>query len=191
MKSRSVQTSLTRDFPHVHWLRLHLPMKGVHIWSLVRELRSHMPCGQKTKKKKKNHKKPTSNIVTNSIKIFFNEKWKSLSHVWCFVTPWTITCQAPPSMEFSRQEYWNGLPFPSPGDLPNPEIEPRSPSIAGRVFTIQATKESTSKILFKKAYWNFKVLARIQNNCYHSDTTGVNLKCYSHSRNQFDSFPWN
>ena len=41
-----------------------------------------------------------------------------------FVTPWTVAHQAPPSMEFSRQEYWSGLPGPSPGDLPNPGIEP-------------------------------------------------------------------
>ena len=56
-------------------------------------------------------------------------KWMcySLIHVWLFVTPWTVTCQAPLSMEFSRQEYWRGLPFPSPGDRPNPGIEPRSP----------------------------------------------------------------
>ena len=46
-----------------------------------------------------------------------------LSHVWLFATLWTVTCQAPLSMGFSRQEYWSGLPFPSPGDLPNPEIE--------------------------------------------------------------------
>ena len=42
-------------------------------------------------------------------------------------TPWTVACQAPLSMGFSRQEYWSGLPFPSPGDLPNPGIELRSP----------------------------------------------------------------
>ena len=53
---------------------------------------------------------------------------KSLSCVWLFVTPWTVAHQIPPSMEFSRQEYWSGLPFPSPGDLPNPGIEPRSPA---------------------------------------------------------------
>ena len=40
------------------------------------------------------------------------------------MTPWTVAYQAPPSMGFSRQEYWSGLPFPSPGDLPNPGIEP-------------------------------------------------------------------
>ena len=51
---------------------------------------------------------------------------KSLCHVWLFVTPWTIACQAPLSMEFSRQEYWRELPFPSPGDLPDPGIEPGS-----------------------------------------------------------------
>ena len=51
---------------------------------------------------------------------------KSLSHVWLSMTPWTIAYQAPPSVEFSRQEYWSGLPFPSPEDLPNPGIKPRS-----------------------------------------------------------------
>ena len=51
---------------------------------------------------------------------------KSLSHVLLFATPWTIAYQAPLSMGFSRQECWSGLPFPSPGDLPNPGIEPRS-----------------------------------------------------------------
>ena len=45
------------------------------------------------------------------------------------VIPWTIACQAPLSMGFSRKEYWSGLPFPSPGDLPNPEIEPGSPAL--------------------------------------------------------------
>ena len=44
-------------------------------------------------------------------------------------TPWTVVCQAPLSMEFFRQEYWSGLPFPSPGNLPDPEIEPGSPAL--------------------------------------------------------------
>ena len=51
------------------------------------------------------------------------------SHVQLFVTPWTIAYQPPPFMEFSRQEYWNGLPFPSPGDLPNLGIAPGSPAL--------------------------------------------------------------
>ena len=55
-------------------------------------------------------------------------KVKSLSCVQLFVTPWTGAYQTPPSMEFCRQEYWSGLPSPSPGDLPNPGIKPRSPA---------------------------------------------------------------
>ena len=51
---------------------------------------------------------------------------KSLSRVRLFVTPWSIAYKAPLSTEFSRQEYWSGLPLPSPGDLPDPGIEPRS-----------------------------------------------------------------
>ena len=56
-------------------------------------------------------------------------KVKSLSRVQLFATPWTVAYQVPPSMGFSRQEYWSVLPFPSPGDLPNPGIEPRSPTL--------------------------------------------------------------
>jgi len=69
---------------------------------------------------------------------------KSLSHVRLFVTPWTVDCQAPPSMGFSKQEYWNGLPFPSPGDPPNPGIEPVSPALQAD-STILATKNSYIK----------------------------------------------
>ena len=54
---------------------------------------------------------------------------KSLSCVQLLVTPWTVAYQAPPSIGFSRQEFWGGLPFPSPEDLPNPGIEPRSPTL--------------------------------------------------------------
>ena len=49
-------------------------------------------------------------------------------------TPWTVAHQAPLSMGFSRQEYWSGLPFPTPGDLPNPGMEPMSPALAGGLF---------------------------------------------------------
>ena len=50
-----------------------------------------------------------------------------VSHVQLSVTPWTVAYQAPLSIGFSRQGYWSGLPFPAPGDLPDPGIEPRSP----------------------------------------------------------------
>ena len=61
-------------------------------------------------------------------------KVKSLSRVQLFATPWTVAHQAPPSMGFSRQEYWSGVPFPSPGDLPDPRIEPRSPALEADAF---------------------------------------------------------
>ena len=54
---------------------------------------------------------------------------KLLSHVPLFATPWTVAYQVPPSMGFSRLYYWSGLPFPSPGDLLNPGIEPGSPTL--------------------------------------------------------------
>ena len=62
-------------------------------------------------------------------------KMKSLSRVQLFATPWTVAYQAPPSMAFSRQEYWSGLPFPTPGDLPNPGIEPRSTALQAEALT--------------------------------------------------------
>ena len=64
------------------------------------------------------------------------------SRVRLFVTPWTAACQAPLPMEFSRQEYWNGLSCPPPGDFPTPGIEPTSlmsPALAGGFFTSGAT----------------------------------------------------
>ena len=70
-----------------------------------------------------------------------------LSHVWFFATPWVIACQAPPSMGFSKKEYWSGLPFPAPGDLLDPEIKPKpllSPVLAGAVFTTELPGKPSS-----------------------------------------------
>ena len=61
---------------------------------------------------------------------------KLLNCVW-FCDPMDCSHQAPPSMEFSRQEYWSGLPFPSPGDLPDPGIKPTSPALTGGFFTTE------------------------------------------------------
>ena len=69
---------------------------------------------------------PKPMISTN---VMTSTEVKLLSRVWLFVTPWTLTYQAPLSMGFLRQEYWSGLLFPSPGDLPNPGIEPWSPAL--------------------------------------------------------------
>ena len=60
-----------------------------------------------------------------------------LSHVQLFFTPWTVAPQDPLSMRFPRLEYWSGLPFPSPGDLPDPGMEPASPGLAGRFLTTE------------------------------------------------------
>ena len=76
----------------------------------------------------------------------------ALSPVRLFATPWTVSHQAPLSMEFSRQEYWSGLPFPILGDLPDPGIEPmslESPALAGRFFTtvVKNTRANVYKVI--------------------------------------------
>ena len=67
---------------------------------------------------------------------------KSISCVWLFVTLWTVAHQAPQSMGFSRQEYWSELPFPSPGDLPDPGIELRSPALQANALTSEPREKS-------------------------------------------------
>ena len=68
---------------------------------------------------------------------------KSLSHVRLFATPWTVAYQASLSMGFSRQEYWSGLPFPSPGYLPDPGVEPRSPTLEADALTSEPPGKPT------------------------------------------------
>ena len=78
---------------------------------------------------------------------------QSVRHVPLFVTPWTLACQAPLSMRFSRQECWSGLPSPSPQDLPDPRIEPMSfmsPALAGGFFTTITTWETHTGLLQHK-----------------------------------------
>ena len=62
-----------------------------------------------------------------------------------FVTPWTVAHQASLSVGFSRQEYWSGLPFPSPGNLPDPGIQPMSPALAGEFLTTESPEKPTAK----------------------------------------------
>ena len=81
------------------------------------------------------------------------------SHVLLFATPWTVSCQAPLPMRFSRQESWSRFPCPPPGDLPDPGMEPASPASAGRFFTTRAT-------------WEGPVA-----HCQHS-STGVIIVCW-------------
>ena len=67
--------------------------------------------------------------------LWTHKKVKSLSRVRLFATFWTVVHQAPPSMGFPGQEYWRGLPFPSPGDLPHPGIKPGSPALQADALT--------------------------------------------------------
>ena len=68
-------------------------------------------------------------LIEHSSLYYIKVRVKLLSHVWLFAAPWNVAYQAPTSMEFSRQEYCSGLPFPSPGVLPDPGIHPRSPTL--------------------------------------------------------------
>ena len=73
---------------------------------------------------------------------------RSLSRVWLFATPWTVAYQAPPSMGFSRQECWSGLPFPSPGDLPDPGIKPGSPALQADALLSEPPGKHSNKVIF-------------------------------------------
>ena len=83
------------------------------------------------------------------------------ARVCLFGTPWTIACQAPLSMEFFRQEYWNGLSFPSPGDLPDPGIELASPVWAGGFFTTAPPRKPYIYIyvLYYYYYYMYRALS--------------------------------
>ena len=89
---------------------------------------------------------------------------KLLSRIWLSATSWTIAYHTPPSMGCSRQEYWSGLPYPSPGDLPDPGIEPRSPALQADALPY---KPSGKPCLSERssysclAPWLFLLLSRI------------------------------
>ena len=103
---------------------------------------------------------------------------KSLSRVRLFAAPWTVAYQVPPSMGFSRQEYWSGLPLPSPGDLPNPGIELWSPTSQADAFNLWATREALiCRLYHAKCWagwipsWNQQCWRNINNLRYADDTT--------------------
>ena len=83
---------------------------------------------------------------TNRMSITKKKKEKSLSHVQLFETLWTVAYQAPLSMGFSRQEYWSGLPFPSPGDLPDPRIKPRPPTLQADALVSEPPEKPSPKV---------------------------------------------
>ena len=85
---------------------------------------------------------------------------KSLSRVRLFVKPWTVAHQAPLSLGFSRQEYWSGLPFPSPGELPDPGLKPRSPPLQADASTSEPPgkpqtkrKQEMNPVLRMEQHW--------------------------------------
>ena len=86
---------------------------------------------------------------------------QSLSHVQLFATLQTVPLQAPLNIEFSRQEHWDGLPFPSPGDLLYPEVEPTSPALAGRIFTTEPPAYITSRVPWTARRSNQSILKEI------------------------------
>ena len=103
------------------------------------------------KKKQKDIYHPGNNVNCYIVWHSFVCCAKSLQCIQLFVTPWTVAHQAPLSMGFSRKEYWRGLPFPPPGDLPNPGIEPwslLSPQLAGGFFTT-----STKSVVGEKKFY--------------------------------------
>ena len=81
---------------------------------------------------------------------------KSLSHVQLFAIPWTVVYQASLSMGFSRQGYWSGLPFPSPGDLPDPGIVPRSPALQADALPSEPPGKQGEKTVLRMGENNSK-----------------------------------
>ena len=136
-------------------------MQGMWVWSLLQELRYPTCLMAKTQKqycnkfnkdfkngpdrpplKKLKSYKDAHLLISRMKTWFILIKCWSLSHVWLFATLWTVAHQAALSMGFSRQEYWSGLPFPSPGDLFWPRDQTQVSCIAGRFFTLWATREA-------------------------------------------------
>ena len=96
----------------------------------------------------KTWKQPMCPSTEEWIKKMWYRQWNivvvvmcSLSHVWLIMTPWTVAWQPLLSMGFPRHEYWNGLSFPSPGDLPNSGIEPASPALASGCFMTEQLRK--------------------------------------------------
>ena len=86
---------------------------------------------------------------------------QSLSHVRLFVAPWTVAHHAPLSVEFSRQEYRSGLPFPSLGDLHNPGMKPASPALTGGFFTTESSGSPMGLLMFSSAFDSTCIVACI------------------------------
>ena len=103
--------------------------------------------------------KAVKRVTTDASESDVKSEWvKSLSRVRLFATPWIVAYQAPPSMGFSRQECWSGLPFPSPGILPNPGIEPGSPALQADALPSELPGKPTrcEELTYWKRAWCWK-----------------------------------
>ena len=133
-----------RDFLVVQWLRLSAPeaegLNSIPSW----ETRSHMPQLRPGATKQIN----VCVCVCVCTRARMCACAQTHCHVRLFGTPWTVACQAPLPMEFSRQGYWSGVPFPTSRDLSDPRMEPTSlvsPALVGGFFTTGTTWEAPSK----------------------------------------------
>ena len=125
-----------------HGLRRQSPASHTGILALSQH--GHLPNGSRNDGDQSTFMSSNKHFIPTVVIVY------SLSCVRLFVTPWTVARQAPLSMEFSRQEDWSELPFPSPGDLPNAGIKPASPELADGFFT----QRTPSQHLPHKKYYN-------------------------------------
>ena len=104
-------------------------------------------CAQGDRKGITNRLLRPKGTMEGSLRPCDDDRVKSLSHVQLFVTPWTVAYQASPSVGFSRQEHWSGLPFPPAGDLPGPGIEPGSPALQALSLPPEPPEKPIGKVL--------------------------------------------
>ena len=138
----SVKWQQPRHTRKAHGLRRQSPASHTGILALSQH--GHLPNGSRNDGDQSTSMSSNKHFIPTVVIVY------SLSRVRLFVTPWTVACQAPLSMEFSRQEDWSELPFPSPGDLPNAGIKPASPELADGFFT----QRTPSQHLPHKKYYN-------------------------------------
>ena len=152
-----------------HWTR-----KGNLIWPSKAGTRIHLPLVGSFWASLKKHTH-TENGDNRILKVEENLYWRKVgenlctcvyisrfSHVPFFVTPWTVARQAPLSMRFPMQEYWSGLPFSSPGDLPDPGIEPRSHALQADSLP----SEPVCLCKWRKDQWEkYQILVSFFSNC--------------------------
>ena len=156
----STVSSRTRDQTHISCILLHWQADSLalcYLGSLILFHSDDLSLWKKNVRKFKWELIDEQVQTTIIIVCILSMYTQLLSRVWLFATPWTVACQAPLSMEFSRQEYWRGLPFPSPGDFPNSGTELASPALQ-TVFNIAG------------GFFTAEPPGKPQGNCHHRNT---------------------